>query len=106
MKALLSIGFFLVVSQFFTAQNFPYEGEWGSYGQHIVITGNQYGTDNISTEGAFLTTPYNTLSSFSNMFFACFNTNGEREFCSYYGGISTTTSEINPYLDNDGSLYL
>lgn len=40
------------------------------------------------------------------MFFAGFNTNGEREFCSYYGGISTTTSEINPYLDNDGSLYL
>lgn len=71
-----------------------------------MITGNQYGTDNISTEGAFLTTPYNTLSSFSNMFFAGFNTNGEREFCSYYGGISTTTSEINPYLDNDGSLYL
>lgn len=28
MKALLRIGVFLVVAQYFTAQNFPYEREW------------------------------------------------------------------------------
>lgn len=75
-------------------------------GNRIVITGNQYGnSENISTPGAFLTSASNPVF---NMFFAEFDANGNRKWCSYYGGSgqSSHAEQINPKLLNDGSLIL
>lgn len=78
-------------------------------GNKIVITGNQFGsTDNISTSNSFLTSAPNVGQSSNNMFFAGFNTDGSREWCSYYGGSGSNYlgEQINPQFLNDGSLIL
>ena len=91
-----------------------WDNNWDSYvfalkGNKIVIAGITKGTDNISTPGAFLTTPPNP-SSVGNLFFTGFDSNGNQEFCSYYGGILNNPSiyapEINTSFDHIGNLYL
>ena len=77
-------------------------------GNRIIITGNQYGnTDNIATPNAFSTTPAN---NYDNMFFAEFDTDGNRNWCSYLGGVAANYNiwgnYIHPILLNDESLIL
>lgn len=75
-------------------------------GNRIIITGNQVGaSNNISTSGAYLSSiPANSASS---MFFAEFDSNGSRKWCSYFGGSNqNSVEEINPAFLSDGSLIL
>lgn len=81
-------------------------GNLSILGSRIIMTGNQYGnTENISTPEAFLETPANNVF---NMFFVEFDADGNRKWCSYYGGSgqSSYAEQINPKLMNDGSLVL
>lgn len=78
-------------------------------GNRIVITGSHYGaTSNISTPGAFLTTVPNTSSGLINMYFAEFNSDGNRIWASYYGGSGSNQlgEYINAKFMNNGSLLL
>lgn len=78
-------------------------------GNRIVIAGNQYGNaSNIATPGAFRTTPGNPTGSSTSMFFAEFDTNGNRKWCSYFGGPGNNWfgEQINPEFLSDGSLVL
>lgn len=83
-------------------------GNLSVLGNKIVITGNQYGTaDNLSTPGAFLTSPPNSPAGI-NMFFTEFDENGTRKWTSYFGGPGGNTFEeqLSPKLLSDGSLIL
>lgn len=83
-------------------------GNLSILGNKIIMTGNQYGTsDNLSTPGAFLTSPPNSPSGI-NMFFTEFDQNGTRNWTSYFGGPGGNTFEeqLNPELLPDGSLIL
>ena len=79
-------------------------------GDRIVITGNQHGVaSNIATPNAFRTTPANMTNNSANMFFAEFNSSGNRMWASYFGGqenISFFSGRINPTFLSDGSLIL
>lgn len=78
-------------------------------GNRIVITGSHYGaTSNISTPGAFLTTVPNTSSGLINMYFAEFDSDGNRIWASYYGGSGSNQlgEYINAKFMNNGSLLL
>lgn len=79
------------------------------YGNKVVVAGNTWGTGNVATSGAFLTTPPNP-GSIGNMFFTGFDTTGNQEFCSYYGGTLSANGiyfeEINTSFDGIGNLYL
>lgn len=78
-------------------------------GNRIVITGSHYGaTSNISTPGAFLTTVPNTSSGLINMYFAEFDSDGNRIWASYYGGSGGNQlgEYINAKFMNNGSLLL
>lgn len=84
-------------------------GNLSSFGNRIIITGNQYGaSDNISTQNAFLTTAPNTASNWTNMYFAEFDDTGARLWCSYYGGPGTSFwgEYITPKFSSDGSFIL
>ncbi|MFC0426022.1 T9SS type A sorting domain-containing protein [Chryseobacterium scophthalmum] len=91
-----------------------YDGLFGTsnltvLGNRIVITGSQYGaTSNISTPGAFLTTVPNTALGHTNMYFAEFDSNGNRIWASYYGGIGSNFlgEYINAKFMDNGSLVL
>ncbi len=79
------------------------------YENKIIITGNQYGgSDNISTQSAFLTTIPNSSPNWTNMYFAEFDNTGARIWCSYYGGPGTSLwgEYITPQFLNDGSFIL
>lgn len=78
-------------------------------GNRIIITGKQYGnTDNISTPGAYLTVPPNNSPTLSNLFFAEFDADGNRKWCSYLVGSGTAvfSEHYNPDFLNDGSLVI
>lgn len=78
-------------------------------GDRIVMTGKQYSnTDNISTAGAYLTTPIGTLPTSTNSFFVEFDSSGSRKYCSYFldRGSSTYGDKHSPVLLNDGSLII
>lgn len=91
-----------------------YDGMFGTnnltvLGSRIVITGSQYGaTSNISTPGAFLTTVPNTSLGLTNMYFAEFDSNGNRIWASYYGGGGSNNlgEHINAKFMDNGSLIL
>ena len=75
----------------------------------IVITGSHFGASgNISTPGAFLTTAPNTSANLTNMYFAEFDANGNREWSSYYGGAGSNYygEYINARFLNNGALIL
>ncbi|MCJ8155538.1 T9SS type A sorting domain-containing protein [Chryseobacterium sp. SSA4.19] len=75
----------------------------------IVITGSHYGTSgNVSTPGAFLTTVPNTSANLTNMYFAEFDDNGNRQWSSYYGGAGSNNfgEYINAKFLNNGALIL
>lgn len=78
-------------------------------GGEIFITGTTTGsTNNIATPGAYQTTPQISTATANNAFFAKFNTTGNLEWSSYYGGSSTSTTSlksINIKYDNN-SLFL
>ncbi|MCD1117294.1 T9SS type A sorting domain-containing protein [Chryseobacterium turcicum] len=91
-----------------------YDGLFGAnnltvLGSRIVITGSQHGaTSNISTPGAFLTTVPNTSLGLTNMYFAEFDSNGNRIWASYYGGGGSNNlgEHINAKFMDNGSLIL
>jgi hypothetical protein len=74
-------------------------------GNKIVVAGNTWSANTFSTPGAFQVTPANA-SAAGNMFFTGFDSNGNQEFCSYFGGISGNSEQINPSFDTVGNLYL
>lgn len=78
-------------------------------GGEIFITGTTTGsTDNISTAGAYQTTPSSNNSGYANFYFAKFNSTGNLEWSSYYGGGTSQTSymkSINIKYDSN-SLFL
>ncbi|WP_209389543.1 T9SS type A sorting domain-containing protein [Chryseobacterium sp. RR2-3-20] len=84
-------------------------GEIALGNNKIVVGGNTFGTDNMSTPGAFLATPPNN-SYWGNVFFTSFDDSGNRQFCSYFGGAknlnSTYGESINTSFDHAGNLYL
>ncbi|WP_312088951.1 T9SS type A sorting domain-containing protein [Chryseobacterium sp.] len=84
-------------------------GEIALGNNKIVVGGNTFGTDNMSTPGAFLATPPNN-SYWGNMFFTSFDDSGNRQFCSYFGGAKSPNSiyaeSINTSFDHAGNLYL
>lgn len=84
-------------------------GEIALGNNKIVVGGNTFGTDNMSTPGAFLATPPNN-SYWGNMFFTSFDDSGNRQFCSYFGGAKNLNSiygeSINTSFDHAGNLYL
>ncbi|TXF74842.1 T9SS type A sorting domain-containing protein [Chryseobacterium sp.] len=81
-------------------------------GDRIVFTGSQHGAaSNIATPGAFRTTPANAgVNSNATMFFAEFNSAGNRIWTSYFAGpasnVGYVTERINPAFLSDGSLVL
>lgn len=75
----------------------------------IVFTGSHYGASgNVSTPGAFLTTIPNTSANLTNMYFAEFDDNGNRQWSSYYGGAGSNYygEHINARFLNNGALIL
>ncbi len=75
----------------------------------IVITGTHYGAgSNISTPGAFLTTVPNISPALTNMYFAEFDGNGNRQWASYYGGAGSSNlgEYINARFLSNGALIL
>lgn len=75
----------------------------------IVITGSHYGASgNVSTPGAFLTTIPNTSPNLTNMYFAEFDDNGNRQWSSYYGGAGSNYfgEYINAKFLSNGALIL
>ncbi|MCD0454387.1 T9SS type A sorting domain-containing protein [Chryseobacterium sp. LC2016-27] len=78
-------------------------------GHEIFISGITTGsTDNIATPGSYQSAPQSLASNMTNNFFAKFNSSGDLDWCSYYGGSSTNTpymKSINVKYDNN-SLFL
>ncbi|MCD1115450.1 T9SS type A sorting domain-containing protein [Chryseobacterium turcicum] len=78
-------------------------------GHEIFISGITMGsTDNIATPGSYQSAPQSLASNMTNNFFAKFNSSGNLDWCSYYGGSSTNTpylKSINVKYDNN-SLFL
>ncbi|MBS1548883.1 MAG: T9SS type A sorting domain-containing protein [Bacteroidetes bacterium] len=73
----------------------------------IAIASINYGSENMATPGAFLTSPANPPSK-GNMYFAEFRPDsGILMYCSYFGGAEIIPgSFINTSFDNAGNLYL
>lgn len=77
------------------------------FGTEIIITGNQYGGENLATPYAYKT---EKSTAITNLFFTKFDTNGNRLWTSYYGDANRfngyETEFINVKIKDNNTFYL